>query len=980
MHVQVRLFGDLAIVADGRSLEAGYARGELLLAWLALHPEEAWSRERLAELLWPEQPDGVGRRRLREVLFRLRRAIGDGERAEALITAARKHVTLHAGPDLDVDVWRFDALLAEVDEHRHVDVCACLPCLERLEQATRLYDGPLLRDEELPHGEATEGIARERERRAEGLLRATALLGERSLRDGRWGAALDLAARMLTHDPLSEPGARLKMRALSGAGRQVEAVEAYDALVQGLELTGRVPADETEELYQSLVHHEYSPEEVRVSPLRVPAPVSPLIGRSGEVRWLLDHLGQPDVRLISLVGLGGAGKTRLAIEVARRSAPTWRDGVWFVSAVECETGADLLVAIRASLGLQGRSTDTIGELLAWLEGRVVLWVLDNLEQVDGAPEVIDEMLRGASGLHILATSRHRLGLRAEHLRSLGGLETANAITLWTQRAHQLVPDVEAPPELVEDLCTSLGGLPLAIEMAASRTPESSCDEILASLRGGLSLSSPFADVPRRQASMQTVLSSAVEGLGPDALHALGALTVFRGAFTARAAAEVCGLASDELHPLVLRSLLSPSGERYTMLPIVAAYARETRPAPQSVRVAHRRWFLAGPPCPAPEAHLERNDLGHAWRSAWQDGDVQLIADTVVGLAARLRRLGWLPEAARWFNEASEALLAQHPGSAATRRTFACAGLSTFIVGDGDLARSRLVRAVELSRQSEAVADLVLAQDWLAFVERNLGHPDTARRLAREVLELAESHGLEKAAELRYHYATALYESGELGEAREQLSLAAEQLDAIGDDQQSAAAVGVLGLCEVLLGDHRGGLERLASAAAVLRSHGGVDLYNHLNAWACAALIAGRPRDARHRARAALTGFGELEFPAGVASTSVWLAIGEAMCGSRDGVRGATKNAVAACLAAGSERAYLEAACALAWWYRSTDPELAAKLRDTVLAHPEHIAELRALMQPLTELEGGEPLSADGLFDLLLRVDGTQGLEAPGLHL
>lgn len=979
MHVRVRLFGELAILADGRSLEAGYARGELLLAWLALHRGEAWSRERLAELLWPEKPDGVARRRLREVLYRLRRAIGDGERAEALIEAGRKHVTLHPGPDLEVDVWRFDALLDAVEAHEHVDVCACLPCLERLEEATRLHQGPLLRGEALPEGEAREGIARERGRRAEGLLRATGVLGERSVREGRWADALDLAARMLEHDPLHEPGVRLKMRALSGAGRQVDAVEAYDALARALERTGRPPADATEELYQSLVHHEYTPEEVRVSPLRVPAPVSPLVGRRDETRWLLDHLGQPDARLISLVGLGGAGKTRLAIEVARRSAPTWRDGVWFVSAVECETGADLLVAIRAALGLQGRTTDTEAELLAWLEGRVVLWVLDNLEHVDGAERVIDALLRGASGLHVLATSRRRLGLRAEHLRSLGGLETANAITLWTQRARQLAPELEAPPELVEDLCTSLGGLPLAIEMAASRTLESSCAEILSSLRGGLSLSSPFADVPDRQASMQTVLRSAVDGLEPDALRALGAVTVFRGPFTPEAAAEVCGVPPDQLDPLVTRSLLSPAGARYTMLPIVAAYARETHPAPRSVRVAHRRWFLAGPECPAEEAHLEQNDLRHAWRSAWQDGDLPLIADTVVGLTARLRRLGWLPEAARWLGEASEALLAQHPASAATRRTLACAGLVTFIVGDGDLARSLLERAVELSRRSEAVDDLVLAQDSQAFVERNLGHPDTARRLAREVLELAERHGLESAPELRYRYATALYESGDLAGAREELRLAVEQLEAMGDDRQSAAAVGVLGLCEVLLGDARGGLERLASAAAVLRVHGGADLYNHLNAWACAALVAGRPRDARHRARAARAGFGELEFRPGVASTSVWLAIGEAMCGSKDELRGATRSAVAACLAAGSERAHLEAACALAWWYRDTDPRLSAALRETVLAHPEPIAELRALVQPLPEIEGGEPLSSDGLFDLLLRVDGTQSLEAPPLH-
>lgn len=961
MLVQIRLLGGVEASAEGTSLPIGYTRGRLLLAWLVLHPGVSFARGELAELLWPEEPEGSARRKLREVVYRLRRALGDGDRPEPLIATTREQLTFRPGPELSCDLLHFDALIGAAHAHDHRRIETCTACLGRLEQAEALAGGPLLAGLELPAGQAIEVVVRHQARHREARAWALEIRATAAVEEARWSDALALLAQLGTVDPEHEPGLRLEMRALVGAGRSAEALGAYETFVAR---TDRSPADETEEIYQSLLHREYRVPAAEVSPLRVPAPATPLVGRDAEITWLLERLARPDVRLITLIGLGGVGKTRLAIAAARRSAPSWRDGVWFVDAHDCRSGRELALAILTCLGVEGGEREPLAQLLAWLEGREVLWVLDNLEQIDGADAVIDCLLRGAPGLWILATSRSRLGLRAEHLRPMQGLSSADAAALWRARAQQLVPDLEASDEQIVAVCEALGGLPLAIEFAAARVLDTTVDELVQTLRAGLELQSPWSDVPPRQSSMRTILESAARGLPGPAFDALGAVAVFRGPFQPAAAEAVCGTSAEVLRTLVERSLLSvgPSG-RFALHPVVAAFAREARPPDRALEDAHARWFLSAPRCEPAEAHLEHDDWREAWRTTWSSGDLELIGGQVLSFYGRMRDLGWSFEAAEWLEEAAIAL-EDHPTTAAARRCVACSGISAYRVGDHDRARVRLAQATALARQARDTADLVRSLWWWAFVERNLGGPDAALELLDEAITAAEEGQSDQLDNLRYSRATSLYEAGHLLRAREELLQIASRPEGNARTLSRASVCGVLGLCEVLLGDTRGGLARLADAVRELRPRGGSPLNDALNAWACASLVAGRHWEARHRARACLQAYQAQGFVAGIASASAWLAMATVALSDREAAS-EVRAAVSACLRARSERASLEAACVLGWWLEATDAPLAADLIATVLEHP--IAELVALARPIHERLGpGEPLEPSALERLLLR--------------
>ncbi len=963
MRVNVELFGGLTITGDEGPIDVGYARGRLLFAWLLLHAGKRQRREELAEALWPEEPEGSARRRLREVLFRLRKALWDGLRPEPWVRSERAHLTLVPGTELSCDVLRFDALVDEASTHQHRAIEHCRACLHRLREATLLHQGELLAGVEVPKGPARELVETHRRARRDTACWALGVLGRSALLDGDTVAARAIAEQITDRVADDEAALRLRMRALVAEGRRAEAVRAYEDFAERLQALGRPPPDDdSEELYQSLVHNDYLTPEARRDAVHVPAPVNGLVGRDDELRWVLDRLGRPGVRLVTLAGMGGVGKTHLALEVARQAAAGFRDGVWFVSAIDCATRHDLVLATGAVLGVPLRGAAPLAEVLAWVAEKEALWVLDNLEQVEDAAALIDEILRQAPGLRILATSRRRLAIRAEHLRHLRGLDADHAQALWCARARQLDPDLEIDHEHVATICGVLGGLPLAIEFAAARSLDMTCAEIAASMRDGLELQSAWSDVPLRQASLRRMLQEAVASLTVEQRSALGAITVFRGWFQPRAAEHVCGVGREVLDALCDRAWLMPSdGDRYAMHPLVAAYAREAFPFGRDLEAAHRRWFLVGERCTVAEAHLERDDVERAWRSSVEAADTELIADRSYALQLQWRGFGWHRHAARWFAFAADRLHAQDSSTPAARRAMACAGLMALRIGAADEARTRLMRARELATDAADDRDIIRSSDWLSCVLRNVGHPESALGPAAEALNLAERIGDPSVAQLRYNHAIALYESGDLREARAELVVAVDGLIDAGDVVVGAVARSVLGLVAVLLGDFDEGLDGIAHAARDLRATGGADLANLLNAWACASLIAGRPRDAILRARAGLARYRETGFLLGIASVSTWLAMALITTGPAAEAEVAVRHAVAACRHADSRRSKLEAASLLAMWLAEREPSRSADLLATVEAHDEPIAELRALIAPLRRsLQGGVALPFEAL--------------------
>jgi predicted ATPase/DNA-binding SARP family transcriptional activator len=973
MRLVARLFGGLEMSVGGERLAADYDLGPLLVAWLMLHPDRRMSRDEVAELFWPERKPGVGRRLLREVLYRLRRALREDERPVPLIDVDRDSLCLPRSAQWSSDVTTFDQHIEAVARHAHRQVQTCLSCIEKLEAALALWTGDLLHAVRVPPGELEEGVVLCRRQRRSLAISALQTLAARALDAEAWADTRVVADRMEAIDPRNEAAIRLRMQALSAEGHKADALGIYEAHAERLESLGlAAPEDETEELYQRIRHDEIARHRGKAAPLgRLPAPASPLVGRTIELGRIDELIASVDSRLVTITGMGGSGKTRLSIEAARRNAGGFRQGAWFVAASETKTSEELVLAIATALGFTlAGPRPPLDQLADWLRARESLLVLDNLEQNDGAASTVHHLLTEAPRLRVLATSRVRLMLRGEHLVPLGGLGTEEARALWVGCAHQVKPDLVVDPAKVEAICARVGGLPLAIELTAARAHDEEVDTILEGVERAVDLQGGYADTAPQHRDMRALLASSTARLTADDLRALAALPIFRGPFEKVAAAAVCGVDEPQLERLATHSLLTVSEEgELSQNPIVASFARELPLDRDPLEVLHRRWFLGRLELRVAVATrvTQREDLRAAWRSAVEAGDLSLLASSAYALHDLLRALGWLYDGHAWFESAYRAAERLEPGGPAARRCLAALGRYSYNVGRPEEAEAMLRRAADIAEQAGDEHDVAVTVDWLGFVIRNHGRPSVALPVLERAARLYERVGdAQRANGARYAYATALYETGSLREARELLVKVVDASTSFGDPIKTAEVLGVLGLCEVLLGDERTGLARLYEAAREHRRHDHNRLYDSLNALACGCLLCGRFAEAARHADAAREGYEAGGFRAGVASTAAWSAIAHVARASGD-APSAVAEAIDASFAAGSQRALFEAATALAWHLTDTDPSFAAKLVATVERAEEHIAELCALVAPLrARSTDTAPLDAAELRELLLR--------------
>lgn len=601
LSLSISALGGVRITLAGKpALQSGYDKVRALLIYLVMAEGKPQSREALAALLWPEQNPQAARHSLSQATLLLRKAIKDAERESPCIVGDRDTLQFVPPPDFYLDVHEFLARVEKVAEHRHLSEEDCPGCIQLLEEAVALYAGDFL------HGlivedsaDFEEWVVTWRENLHMRVILALQTLSRQFAYKGKYAQAQQYARRQVELEPYREEAHRQLMTILARSGQRSAALAQYQTCCRILaEELGIEPDRETQALYRRILSAG------EASPHNLPAALTPLIGRQKELMQVAEILAAPEQRLLTIQGIGGVGKTRLALEAAREHIGVFLHGVFFVPLAAISDPGLIAGAITEALDAplqRGQSPEEA--LLAYLRDREVLLVLDNFEHLLDGALLVNRILKHSPYVTVVVTSRERLGLHGETCLVLDGLpvyedvhpleDVSPAAALFIASARRLLSDFEFTAERAPHIlriCQLTQGIPLLLEMAAAWVPLNSCAQIAEQIAADLDfLSSRRRDLPPRQRSVRAVFEHSWELLLPDEQRQFARLSVFRGSFSLQAAQQVCGASRDVLARLVETSLVQLTAEgRYELHSLLAAFAAEKLAKTPEIRDETRR--------------------------------------------------------------------------------------------------------------------------------------------------------------------------------------------------------------------------------------------------------------------------------------------------------------------------------------------------------------------------------------------------------
>ena len=815
INLRIALFGTLSLQKGPHLITHFQTRKTgALLAHLAYYRDKLHRREELMEQLWPGDDLESSRNRLRIALTWLRKETGVSALTQEPILVADRS-TVHLNPHFcSTDTFEFE---------QHLQCASGAPSeaeqLRHLKAAAELYRGELLPDFEEPW------IRSERHRLADAYLMSLRRLVKLLAHAHQFDEAIDYARHAVKTDPYREESHRLLMRLYAAVGRPAAALRQYYELDDLLKEDFRsAPTSTTRELAEQITTRQQSravgsgmghangaqehsghrsggqgsdsgdigsgktallaelPPPLPPMPLPLPRerrPIlgllpnhqAPLCGREENIVAVREMLDTPETRLVTLTGVGGCGKTRLALAVAQRVHQEFGGIICFVSLTDLSDAQQIPSALAKALGLEPKGrTPLLNQVAASLRNQPALLVLDNFEHLaETGASLIRSLLDQAPNLSCLVTSRHRLNLTCEYEYGVRPLPVPllsgtperllefGSVQMFVDRARNAFPDFQFSADnagTIAAICDRLDGIPLSIELAAAWAAVQTPEEILEQLNSRFALLvNQHRDAPGRHSSLRATLDWSFNLLEPEAQRFFMHLAAFRGGWTLESAQAVCETshALETLMQLRDRSLLQCEATgpkmRFSLLETVREYAEQRLSDAEHGQMCHRHaaYFLelaeqadAGMRGGESVLWLKRVNLEHDnFRAALQFSLEREDATAALKISAALWRFwytrGHLAEGFHWL----ERSLAACPDAEVGLRVRALMGAGNIAYErcEYEIARPLYEEALKLRRALHDVRGIASALNSLGNIAYDLNDYRTARTLFEESLVL-----------------------------------------------------------------------------------------------------------------------------------------------------------------------------------------------------------------------------------------------------
>jgi DNA-binding SARP family transcriptional activator/predicted ATPase len=769
-HLAIFALGPLRIEIDSHPVQTSRHKALALLVYLALHPGKQ-TRETLSGFLWPEYEQEKASAYLRRTLWEIHRMLGEG-----WLDADREAIGFNLDAGLSLDVAEFQSHLTAIQRHDHPNSVPCPECISHLHTAALLYRGDFLDGFNLrDSGAFEEWQSLQRESLRGDYARALQKLADLLYQTGALGQATTFAQRWLALDTFNEEAHRLLMKAYACSGQRHQAVRQYQECLRILQTElGVSPDAATTALYEAVITGQYGPagenspqpsgnlaqetsttdavaawlgeaqsSQKMVATSSLPVSATPFVGRQQELEQIAALLADPGCWLLTLVGPGGIGKTRLAIEAGLQRLNQSAQRVFFIPLSAAETERSIAPAIARAIGLVLRQNGPAPEeqLLDFLREKRLLLILDSFEGLVQWAGLLEQIHAHAAGIQMLATSRQRLGLQGEWMMEVKGLDypgkqpektegipeafqTYSAIELFLQAARRARVAFQVSTEelaSVSRIAQLLEGMPLGLELAAAWVNTLSCQEIADEISRGLDfLEASQWHGPERQRSMRAVFDRSWELLSAREQAILPCLSVFHGSFTRQAAEQAAGISLRELAGLVDQSLVrrTPQGrfdlhdllrqycaEKLDQLPADSQETHDRHCAFYSARLAEWNAALSGEKQGQVLREIEADieNIQAAWDWAACHGQLEQLEQAVDGLCMFYLRRGRFTDGLEACQRADEAVQTAAPEGDKPQRSRLSARLRTWKAAMS-LNLERFDETEQLLQESQSILD------------------------------------------------------------------------------------------------------------------------------------------------------------------------------------------------------------------------------------------------------------------------------------